>query len=203
MDDFISFIRLRDLVIQQKSRLIEYKNLFAVDDQDMRKFILNSTAPGFFRIVFDLFWSDMVLAVSKLTDPPTTRVKKKEFENLTVPRLVKNWASKDKAVFAELNTMLQELSCVASEVRTYRSKSVAHQDYEQAMKGTLSVQLATLEKAFCLVEKILNVHSIKVGLGYYGFDSEPVAGVRSLIHVLEEALIYRKVKSDCKSDIDN
>jgi hypothetical protein len=63
----------------------EYVELFGTKSE--RITLLNDVAPFFFRMIQDGLWETSLLHLSRLTDPPITRVRKEEKANLTVRAL--------------------------------------------------------------------------------------------------------------------
>src|SRR5260370_20171171 len=63
----------------------EYVELFGAKSE--RIALLNDVAPYFFRMIQDGMWETSLLHLTRLTDPPVTRVRKEEKTNLSVRAL--------------------------------------------------------------------------------------------------------------------
>jgi hypothetical protein len=62
------FAELWQEVAHLHAKWLEYVELFG--SKPSRIDLLNRAAPAFFRTVQDVFWEDMLLHLSRLTDPP-------------------------------------------------------------------------------------------------------------------------------------
>src|SRR5699024_10710469 len=76
-----SFYELHRKLVELHVLWQQYRQLFGDDPATFH--LLNRTAGLFFKIVQDELWDSVLLGVSRMTDPPTTRKNK----NLTIQSL--------------------------------------------------------------------------------------------------------------------
>ncbi len=93
-----------------------FKQLFTVSED--RFFIMNNTAPAFFRLIQDVLVDDAVISLSRLVDPSSDD---------TLLRLQKAIKSQvNHSFYLELEQDLNELVVICSDIREHRHKRVAH-----------------------------------------------------------------------------
>jgi hypothetical protein len=140
----------------------EYIYLFGAGPKCLE--LLNGTAPVFFWMIENVLWEDLLLHLSRLTDPPETGVRSKTGikSNLTIrnlPRLVEPSAKKtvDELVDAALEK--------AKFSRDWRDRHIAHTDLdlaignnkicplEDASKEQMLEALTAIQKVFIELEQ--------------------------------------------------
>lgn len=126
-------------------------------EEEERIDLMNDTAPAFFSEVQRLIAEDVFLHISRLTDPPTTRVRRTEKENLTLMRLPGvlrkgEFRSAIKNKLAELNNQCQF-------ARDWRNRWIAHRDLALATKtqGYKPLENAPRQKVECALSGIRDV----------------------------------------------
>lgn len=105
----------------------EYVRLFGVDEARIE--LLNKTAPGFFRLVEDSLFEDVVLHIARLTDPERVGSSGGR-ATLTVQRLPKLVA---EAIRPEVGAKLTLALEVTAFARDWRNRHVAHLDLHLAL----------------------------------------------------------------------
>jgi hypothetical protein len=107
---------LRQDLIRLHANWQIYKQLFTVSEE--RYEILNSTAPGFFRLIQDVLVDNAVVSLSRLTDPA-------RFTSFA--RLVKELKGQvDHSFLESLRADLAALQSACEDIRQHRHKRVAH-----------------------------------------------------------------------------
>jgi AbiU2 len=96
----------------------EYKTLFGTDAETVE--LLNGTAAGFFFVVQESFWDDILLHICRMTDPASTFGK----ENLTVQRL----PDLAPAIAAELHSLIAIARDRSQFARDMRNRRIGHRD---------------------------------------------------------------------------
>jgi hypothetical protein len=120
--------------------------------------LLNSSAAGFFRVCQDVLAYDILLTISRLTDPKQTGKR----DNLSLERLVE---SIDGVKFPKLKDEIEQF-LVASEAkcsfaRELRNKLIAHNDLAENLQsnGAL-ISMATKKNIEDALESIRNVMNV-------------------------------------------
>lgn len=84
----------------------------------------------FFRNVADHFFDAIVMNISRLTDPPTTKLGKKKFRNVTITR-IPEMKSTPPELKAELESDIKRaLDLIADIKYAYRNKRLGHNDLD-------------------------------------------------------------------------
>jgi hypothetical protein len=142
--------------------------LFAGDKNNVD--VMNAVAGEFFGMMQRLMFTDAVLRVCRLTDPPKNRHQ----ENVTLARLLEatGWEQSDTARWATFSDKLKAVKQACSGCRKQRDKIIAHKDLDVWAKTT-SLTLPTLrmiDDAIQAIEAFVNEISIALGKGEVGFD---------------------------------
>jgi len=118
----VTFYQLHTRLIELHIVWQQYRQLFAGTTGTIE--LLNRTAGLFFKIVQDELWDSVLLGISRMTDPATTKHNK----NLTInalPLLIKN----NFPLRLEVEELCQHAVHVSSFAREHRNKRIAHQDH--------------------------------------------------------------------------
>src|SRR4030095_15431464 len=100
-----------------------FRNLFTREESVG---LLNEAAPGFFYIFQINLLHDILLAISRLTDPPTSLGK----PNLSLKRLASHVdAASHPALAATLESKLLALDAATGFARSRRNRLIAHSDF--------------------------------------------------------------------------
>jgi hypothetical protein len=128
------FYLLKQQLFQLFVQWNEYVDAFGTNEE--RIALLNKVAGGFARSVQDALWADVLLGLTRITDPPRSVGK----DNLSVAR-------NPNLLDGELKESVAELVNVAAETTTFardwRNRHLAHRDLSHAMDPSAS----PLEKA--------------------------------------------------------
>lgn len=174
----------------------EYAALFGSSPE--RVDLLNTAAPGFFYIVQDCMWEDILLHIARMTSPPKSAGK----ANLTLTQL-------PTLVSSELRLQVGSLVQAAVDrcefARDWRNRRIAHRDLGLALdKHSAPLFPASRQsvsqglEAICEVLNCLEKHYCNSAVAYDFF--EPLGGAEVLVRVLKDGLEMRERRKDwCKS----
>jgi len=170
----------------------QYKKLFM--SGELRIELLNKTAPGFFKLLQEMFWDQMVLRLARLTDPH----KKGADINLSAYILLKLAEENNWGFIDEIDQFLKEASNMSISIRRRRSKLVVHRDLPTAFsKGAvhapdLNVKLGQINKALVAIGQALNLVYGNLTNTMQSWDLIASHDVDVLIHYLKLAVIYKE-----------
>ena len=102
----------------------EYTTLYGAKSSRIE--LLNEAAPVFFRIIQDVLWEDVLLHISRITDPPRSAGK----DNLTVQRLPPLVATE---IRPEVDVLLEDVSAKCEFATDWRKRHIAHRDLALAI----------------------------------------------------------------------
>jgi hypothetical protein len=114
------FFALYKEVVWLHAKWQEYRELFGHSEERVE--LLNRNAGFFFRIVEDSLWEDVLLHISRLTDPPRSAGK----DNLSVQCLAP--LVPDASLKARVEALASECVARAAFAREHRNKRLAHAD---------------------------------------------------------------------------
>lgn len=63
----------------------QFEAIVGTENQNVE--LLNNSAPGFFHMVHNVLWADLLMHLTRLTGPATTTIKNKKVQNLSIRRL--------------------------------------------------------------------------------------------------------------------
>lgn len=121
--------------------------------------LLNETAAGFFFVVEESLYDDVVLNICRLCDPPETGRGRGKQQNLTLRRLADVVrAAGHNHLYTSLLAILDRLKGVAASMVTYRHKHIAHIDLDVAtQKAALAgPSRQDVDSALALIADFLN-----------------------------------------------
>ena len=161
----------------------EYRELFAHSEERIE--LLNKTAPAFFSFLERTLFEDVLLHISRLSDPPST----KGDSNLTLHALLR--LTRDQALKLELEGLLRDVDAKARFARDRRNRALAHKSL-LTYRGEHPQPLAhasrqTVEEALAAMGAVLN-HLEQRFLNAreaYEWAIEPLGGVANLVMFLE------------------
>lgn len=131
----------------------QYRELYARSPDRIR--VLNEVAGHFFGVIQDTLFEDVLLHLSRLTDPPRSTKKK---ENLTLQRLPD--LVPDKALAAEVKGLVEAAVTACDSARDWRNRRLAHRDLGLALATGSDplpgISRAQVEIALEAVRAVLN-----------------------------------------------
>ncbi len=123
------FDKLDQEIIWLHAKYRIFFQLFAHSEERIR--FLSEKAPGFFRVTQDVLLHDIILSLSRLTDPPITRGK----ENLSIRTLNKFAKRLDDCTFySDISSRVEDIVALCKPFRTWRNKRIAHTDLPTVLK---------------------------------------------------------------------
>lgn len=194
------FERLQEDTLWLHAKWKVFSQLFGTSEK--RIAILNDFAPDFFQIVHDGLIYDVLLTMTRLTDP--AEVLKKE--NLTLDRLLLLLKQQGAKEFIDgLERELKALQAECQPFRTIRNRSIAHNDLGTALDyhpdPLPGVSREMIENALKRFRKILNDVESYVDGNQTEYEKSNLRGDGdSMIRYLKEAKAYRQHKIHGKVD---
>ena len=132
---------------EAKVRYEEYRELFGTqEDCDL----LNAVAPQFFGYVHQVFWQDLVLHVTRLTDRSPKALRVQSLEKCLTKK-------DDRRLRAEVQTHRENAEKAARPLVDWRNRHIAHRS-QSLVIGTASTPLAPVRLVDCK-EVLLHVLS--------------------------------------------
>ncbi|MBP6446501.1 MAG: hypothetical protein KA341_06825 [Saprospiraceae bacterium] len=185
---------LNEILILHK-RFEIYKDLFGTNEEYVS--LLNKTSGTFFYLVQSGFMENIILSISRLSDPEEMN----GYKNLSLKGLIS--LIDNENLINELNLQVKWYTTKTTEfLKAWRSKKVAHLDFDTAMskaklKNDITIQ--NLELAISSVRQFYNT----IYNHYYGskmvFGSNGDSTSKSLLTSLEQAKILREYIFDIRN----
>lgn len=151
--------------------------------------ILNKTAGGFFEMLSPLLADNLIMRLSRLTDPPTSG----KYRNLTLYDLLPTLEQPDAA--SNYREKLQTLHDVCDPMRVQRNKRLAHLDFHTAVArhpdDLPRVRVSVIRHALVVLKDALNVFERSQQLPtvmYADFIFQ--SGPRALLAALKRSIAY-------------
>jgi hypothetical protein len=177
---------LRDDVDWLRRKWSNFQELFAKGQE--RIDLLNRAASNFFYFLHRLFFEDAMLHLCRLSDPPKTRLRTGDRENLSV--LALSALVSDPVLKASVGTKTDQVRKNCEFARKWRNQRLAHTDLTNRRKGhALTLPAVTgndIESALKSIGDLLTVIEDHYGLPHSVLGPDPW-GAKSLVHYLEKA----------------
>ena len=138
--------------------------------------LLNKSSPGFFSLVERVFLRDIILHISRMSDPASTGTGK----NLSVQQLLDRKIVKDSSLHNDLEHQIDKVKKASESFRFWRNKTLAHNDLILA----LDADKASLIPGISRTNVIKMLHTLSatmdlVSRRYMGRSSDLDAGTNS------------------------
>ena len=159
----------------------EYVELFG--NKPSRIDLMNQAAPMFFWMVEYSFWENVLLHISRLTDPSKSCGR----ENLSIQSLS---SLVDVNIKIAIDNQISDAIAKSSFCRDWRNRHIAHRDLKLALgkqvKPLTPASRAMVGDALDSIAKVLNIISEYYMQSTIGFDvmSEPCGGVGDALKIL-------------------
>jgi len=132
-----------------------FRQLYAEKEENVE--LMNVSAPTFFRMYQDVSLDDILLTISRLTDPYRTS----KSDNLSMEQLVSRVnATAHPLLRDELKQLLDRAASQCSFARTLRHKRIAHNDLLTKLKASVDplpiITLKKIEGALTAIRSIMN-----------------------------------------------
>jgi AbiU2 len=173
----------------------EFRELFGT--KPSRVDLMNETAPTFFSHLEDVVWNDVLLHLSRLTDPPATRGR----QNLTFrrfPPLVARLPIRDA-----IHAALDKVDSVSRFARDWRDRRLAHRDFRHAQdpaaRPLASASRASVETALNAVRELMQIpegHYRDTEVAYDQAINAPGGAWEMLYHLESGLEAIRSRKAD-------
>lgn len=174
----------------------EYVALFGTNPA--RIDLMNEAAPSFFRTVNDALWENMLLHISRLTDPPETLGKGGRLtgkSNLSLGRLVTELAKNPNA--PNIDEPVKQAIQRSAFARDWRNRRIAHKDFALAL-GLPATPLdhasrAAVAQALAAFSDVLNAvsgHYLDSTTMFELGNASPEAS--SVLYLLRDGMRYRQ-----------
>jgi len=170
----------------------EYEELYGT--KESRIDILNESAPTFFYLVEKVMRENILLGITRLTDPPVMNGKKNVSIN-AIPDFLN-----DTDLKSQINKKLKILKSSTQFCRDWRNRHIAHTDYNLRIDSQAKPLEASTRKkikqALDEIQNVFNVISSKFINTTYMFDAlRSRDGALDLLYTLEGGLMY---ENECK-----
>jgi len=174
-------------VLSLHLKWLEYRDLYAASPE--RIDLLNDTAPGFFALLQDVLWDDVLLHVVRLTDPAHQGSNR----NLTLCSL--GPAVTDAALRNRVDDLVKQSVAAADFARLHRNKRLAHQDRRYALDRSTSLSFGSreqVEAVLALFARTLN----EVSKGVVGsvMVYREIDGTAEARHLLNRLALAREIE---------
>ena len=177
---------LRDDIDWLRRKWSNFQELFGKGQE--RIDLLNKAASNFFHFLHRLFFEDAMLHLCRLTDPPKTRLRTGDRENLSV--LALSEMISDPVLKASVRTKTNQVRKSCEFARKWRNQRLAHTDLINRRRGhalTLpSVRDNDIENGLKSIGDLLTMVEDHYGLPRSVLYPDPW-GAKSLVHYLKEA----------------
>jgi hypothetical protein len=173
-----------DALVMLHDTLDEYTYLFMEDQERVN--LLNKAAGWFFGRVQLFMRTDMILGVSRLTDPAGTG----ERTNLTLEALLTDPKLEQKPdLRAELQKRIGEVRAKAETIRKFRHKQLAHMDHAAALGDARMIigfiSIADIRDVATDMEEIYNLHGVNTRDSTAFFDLSSMGRASRMVRLLE------------------
>ena len=139
-------------VIWVHAKWTQYQQLYARSSE--RIALLNDVAGHFFGIIQDSLLEDVILHLTRLTDPPQSLGK----DNLTLQRL--HAFISDARLAKEVNDLVQAVVVACESARKWRNRQLAHRDLGLALASATvplpGISYADIKAALAAMRAVLN-----------------------------------------------
>jgi|SRR5271157_4471436 len=186
------FNELKNQVIWVHTKWENYRQLFEASDTRLR--LLNKCAHAFFLIIHNALIVDVLMSLSKLTDPAGKRKRKTlSFEQLQ-KQVKKNG---DWGLASKLSEILGKLKEKSEEIQNYRNKRLAHLDLDITLKRAKldNITVKMIEEVLALAGEYMNAiegHYYQTEVLYEGVISSYGDG-DALVAILKDGLRLKEL----------
>ena len=178
--------RLWNELVALNDTWAQYEHLFTESDERIR--LLNCCAGWFFGTVQRVLMREVILGISRLTDPPTMG----RYTNLVIASLLDDPALSEFPDLArELGSACERLKRHVDPIRKNRDKYIAHLDFEAAVRPTEElipgIEKGLIGSVIRDFAEVYNLHGTRILKQQSSFRLEPSGSSKSLIVILERS----------------
>jgi hypothetical protein len=164
--------------------------------------MLNACARWFFGSTQRLMMRDVILGISRLTDPPKTG----KHANLVLASLLEDPdIGKYRGLRIQLEKAIQKVKADAAPIRYHRDKYIAHLDEPTAVEATKNplpgIKKGLIGQILDEMGKAYNVHGSRTRDSHAFFHLAALGSAKSLVEILESSerwALWKKLNSDKK-----
>jgi hypothetical protein len=165
----------------------QYVELFGT--KPSRVDLLNRAAGGFFRVVQDSLWEDVLVHITRLTDAPRSAGR----SNLTIRALLPLISRSE--VLAEVEGLINAAITRAEFARDWRNRHIAHRDLKLALSdGAAPLKAASraaVKDALGSISHVLNTVSTAYLAESTAYEmTDALHGAASLLYVIDDGLRF-------------
>jgi hypothetical protein len=182
--------RLWDDLVTLHDAWAQYRYLFTDPE---RVEILNACGRWFFGLVQRLLLREVLLGISRLTDPPSQGKQ----ANLVLASLLEDPAlDRDSDVSREMKVAIAAVVARAAGVRLHRHKYIAHRDHETAVRLSeeplpgLTVQEIT--DLISAMGAVYSLHNLRMRGMDTSFALEMLGGADAVVQILADSDCWRE-----------
>ena len=171
----------------------EYVQLYGTNRE--RVDLLNCAARFFFKVVHDVLWSDILLSIARLVDPPMTGSKK----NMTIRLLPE---AVDPCISAKVVCLTNQAVEATQFCTDWRNRRIAHRDLAvvlgESSKPLEQTSRAKVSDALASVAAVLNAVEFhyRESETYFTAMPHPPDGAEQLLYILDYGLKMDKQRSE-------
>ena len=178
----------------------QYTYLFTESEERIR--MLNACARWFFGSTQRLMMRDVILGISRLTDPPKTG----KHANLVLASLLEDPnIGKHRGLRSQLEKAIEKVKADAEPIRYHRDKYIAHLDEPTAVEATKNplpgIKKGLIGQIIDELGKAYNVHGSRTRDSHAFFQLTALGSAKSLVEILESSerwALWKKLNSDKK-----
>jgi len=171
--------------------LNEFDTLFP--ENEMQLEIYNEIAPNFFIQLNKMYFDKFILSISRLLDP----AEQARNENISIFQLLKIADESNYFEIEKLKIQIEEIKTDAQDIRTLRSKFIAHRDISHSEISIGAIEFEKIKELFAKMANCINEVESHLGLPktfFYWIRDQ--YGAIALLRNLKESLIYRDIRKD-------
>ena len=164
--------------------------------------ILHEVAPGAFTLIRHAFRHEIIMALSRITDPKTTGKGKNAKENLTIKQLIHVIAQNctDTAFITRLEGLEKDIETACAPFRDLRNRSIGHLDLKTILQlhpdPLPFVDLKLIENTLKSLADFLRVVLSHYTRDYFDFVPIVTGPADHIVYALSEFLRLQKLEHD-------
>ena len=183
--------RLWDEVVHLHDVWEQYRKLYGHSEGRVR--LLNASARGFFARLQQFMVRDVLLSISRLTDPPRSRGK----PNLVLSVLLEDPRLANRPdLTEELTAEINEAKRLAQPIRQHRNRYIAHLDHATAIGAPDDplppVPGSSIDDLIARIETVCHRYRSELDGVDSSFELSTLGGFDALVRVLEDAERWRQ-----------
>jgi hypothetical protein len=177
---------LSDDLVWLRHHYNQYSNLFTFSDKRLQ--LLTDSAPRFFMDVQRMYWHQMIMGISRMTDKHVQR----QNRNLSIQILPymgekHNWDFNEDLIY-RVNKAVD----TAAPIRKIRMKNIGHRDYDTALDKAISLGKLELDKVDTILNElgdVINYVRSKLNLSIQHWELITHQNVKALIYHLKLSML--------------